>query len=269
MDEEQEELSILVVDDDGELLNIIDDYLTDYNIIKAKNGLEAVQLYEKHKPEIVLMDIIMPEMDGIEATRRILDLNPEATILAMTGHASSKKQEAIAAGVTKILPKPLRLPNLLQQIEDYVQRLSDNILQNRVSRLEQQSVMILRKLDNVEKKVDKLIEEPNKISEIIVKSMNKLFKIIISLYNVTMLVVVLITKVWSSTSIVVFIQENKTLIIMVVIGLGLFLSVIIFPSLRNSLKGKSKTKKKAIFALTKKEREEAMKRLKETNRTHR
>jgi len=53
-------------------------------VAEASNGLEAISEYEKHKPDLVLMDILMPELDGIEATRKIIEKHPEAKIIALT-----------------------------------------------------------------------------------------------------------------------------------------------------------------------------------------
>lgn len=53
-------------------------------VAEASNGLEAISEYEKHKPDLVLMDILMPELDGIEATRKIIEKHPDAKIIALT-----------------------------------------------------------------------------------------------------------------------------------------------------------------------------------------
>ena len=253
---ECEEPTILVVDDDEELVKIVEDRLSDYNIITANNGEEAVAMYKEHNPDIVVMDIVMPVMDGVTATEEIMRINPDANVIIITGHASSKKKDALKAGAQKILPKPLRLPNLVRQVEEYVQRLSDNLLASRVGRLEDQYIIIIRRIDKVDRNVQKIMEEPHKTSDMVAQSINKLIKINISLYNVALLSIVFLTKFWSESSFAVFFQDNKFLFIAVFIGLGLMAIVFVYPPLRNMIKGKN-GKKKVVFALTQKEREAA------------
>ncbi len=74
---------------------------------KASNGVEAVHLFEKAQPDLVTMDITMPEMDGIECVERLVDLNPDVLILVVS--ALSDKATAIEAlkkGANGFLCKP-------------------------------------------------------------------------------------------------------------------------------------------------------------------
>ena len=79
------------------------------NVITAKNGKEAVELALEHSPELILLDIQMPEMDGYETTKRIRGhLNfKEVPIIAMTANAMpGDKQRCIEAGMNDHIPKP-------------------------------------------------------------------------------------------------------------------------------------------------------------------
>jgi CheY-like chemotaxis protein len=75
---------ILIVDDDLAVLEVLSLMLKDdYEVITATNGKEAIDKYRKFKPDLVLMDVVMPEMDGIRATKEILKIDPNAKIIAI------------------------------------------------------------------------------------------------------------------------------------------------------------------------------------------
>ncbi len=115
-------VTILVVDDNEKLRSIFRLILKEYETIEAKNGLEAVELYKKYSPDIVLMDILMPEMDGIEATKEIIKINSNAKIAAITAY-SSKSKEILEAGAQEVLKKPIRKNILIEKIKEYVNHL--------------------------------------------------------------------------------------------------------------------------------------------------
>jgi len=77
-------------------------------VAEAGSGEEAVQAYRKHKPEVTLMDLRMPGMDGIEATKQIRQINPEAKILALTSYDGDQEiYRALEAGVRGYLLKEM------------------------------------------------------------------------------------------------------------------------------------------------------------------
>lgn len=90
---------IILVDDHALLrsgLAAMLEYEDDIEVVgEASNGKEAIELYERVRPDIVVMDITMPEMGGIEASREILSRHPDAKILVMTQHEEQKFIEAI------------------------------------------------------------------------------------------------------------------------------------------------------------------------------
>jgi len=111
---------ILVADDDEMLREVLMDMLCDFEVIVAENGRRAVELFKEHSPDIVLMDLMMPEMDGIEATRQILSIDPNATVLALTGFSRTKGDDALEAGVKEVISKPIRMGELIAKIEEYL-----------------------------------------------------------------------------------------------------------------------------------------------------
>ena len=111
-------VTILVVDDNEKLREIFRIILKEFETIEAKNGIEAVELYKKYSPDIVLMDILMPEMDGIKATKEILKINSDAKITAITAY-SSKSREILEAGALEVLKKPVRKNILIEKMKGY------------------------------------------------------------------------------------------------------------------------------------------------------
>ena len=85
---------------------------------EAKNGNKAVELSSKLNPDVILMDLIMPEMDGLEATRIINKYNPAIKIIALTGLSdNNKKKEMIKAGASFFFSKDrLSIEELIKEI---------------------------------------------------------------------------------------------------------------------------------------------------------
>ena len=112
--------SVMIVDDESAMREILKIMLRDYKVIEASNGKEAVELYKKEKPDLVLMDIMMPVMSGIDAVKEIKRIDPNAKIIAVTAYESTKGEKAIEAGVDKILRKPFTRKELLKIVEEYL-----------------------------------------------------------------------------------------------------------------------------------------------------
>jgi len=87
---------------------------------EASNGVEAIELYQVHKPDIVTMDITMPEMDGIQALKEIRIKYPAANIIICS--AMGQKQmvmEGIKSGAKDFIVKPFQADRVLESIEKY------------------------------------------------------------------------------------------------------------------------------------------------------
>jgi DNA-binding NarL/FixJ family response regulator len=75
-------------------------------VAEAKNGLEAIELVEQCRPDVVLMDIVMPKIDGIEATRRIKKIAPQTKVIAITAYDNAEfPRRSIEAGADLFIKK--------------------------------------------------------------------------------------------------------------------------------------------------------------------
>ncbi len=113
---------VMVVDDEIAMREILKIMLKDYEIVEATNGREAVELYKREKPDIVLMDIMMPIMNGIDATKEIKKFDPNAKVIAITAYASSKGEKIVDAGADYILRKPFTRKEVIKVIEDVLSK---------------------------------------------------------------------------------------------------------------------------------------------------
>lgn len=108
-------------DDTRELMKIMLEMLG-HNVIEATDGSEAVKIAQTNGFDLVLMDIAMPIMDGIEATKAIkaMDNVSDVPIVAITAHSDKYQQEAMDAGVTEIVRKPVDLDDLRPIVSHYL-----------------------------------------------------------------------------------------------------------------------------------------------------
>jgi PAS domain S-box-containing protein len=117
---------ILLAEDNKDNILTFSSYLEakGYRMILAENGMEAVQMTKSHYPDLILMDIQMPEMDGLEAIKQIR-LNPYLAtipIIALTAFAMPGDQEkCLAAGANKYVSKPLKLRELVNTMQQLLE----------------------------------------------------------------------------------------------------------------------------------------------------
>jgi CheY-like chemotaxis protein len=112
---------VLTVEDDpivrADLRLILEDHGFDV-CAAARDGVEAVELAREHRPDLILIDLHLPELDGVEATRRILD-EREVPIVALTGHVVGDSiQRAAEAGAVDHVTKPFSEAGLVETLRD-------------------------------------------------------------------------------------------------------------------------------------------------------
>ncbi|MGD0784786.1 MAG: response regulator [Sedimentisphaerales bacterium] len=116
---------ILVVEDNEKNMYLMVFLLSKagYQVIQAKTGEEGVRLAQKEKPDIIIMDVMLPDIDGLEVTRKIRESkeNDKVPIVAVTSFAmAGDKEKVLAAGCTGYIEKPINVETLLGEIEKYL-----------------------------------------------------------------------------------------------------------------------------------------------------
>ncbi len=127
-----EQITILIVDDEPDILEFLKYNFEqkDYNVLTAKNGLKAIKLAQKHLPEIIILDIMMPKLDGLE-TCRILRENKKMEntyILFLTAKNDDATEIAgFEAGGDDFISKPIRIRTLMARVEALLNRRNKSI----------------------------------------------------------------------------------------------------------------------------------------------
>ena len=111
---------VLIVDDAAFMRMMIRDILekNGFEVVgEASNGIKAVELYKKEKPEVVTMDITMPDMDGIEAVKQIRAFDPDSRIIMCSAMGQqSMVMDAIRAGARDFIVKPFQADRVIEAI---------------------------------------------------------------------------------------------------------------------------------------------------------
>jgi len=136
-------------------------------IAQAENGLEAIKAYKQHKPDVVVMGLSMPKMDGIETTRQLKRYNADVKILILTGQRTEKSvRESLIAGATGFLDKDCNTPELIQAINStyhgnvYISpRITDVIVTGFLGKSPELTETSYDKLSDRERQILKLVAE--------------------------------------------------------------------------------------------------------------
>lgn len=115
---------ILVAEDEDSNYELVRIVLSKrYRLLRAVNGIEAVTLCEDEHPDMILMDIRMPGMNGLDATRIIKEVSHDIPVVALSAYAFDENiREAKAAGCDDFMAKPFRVEDLLDMVEKYVKK---------------------------------------------------------------------------------------------------------------------------------------------------
>ncbi|NQV37098.1 MAG: response regulator [Candidatus Marinimicrobia bacterium] len=118
--------TILIVDDDYSIKRLFHFILkNDYDgeFLFAANGKEAFELCQEHQPEMVLMDIVMPIMDGVTSMKKMRSSGYTNPIVAISSYANSEKKEFMASGANNVICKPASKEQILDQLK-YIKGIS-------------------------------------------------------------------------------------------------------------------------------------------------
>ncbi len=143
--------TILVVEDDASTRDFFCSLfrLQDYNVVEAQNGKEGILAASRAHPDLIVMDLAMPEMDGIETVRRIQQVPKLADIpvFAVSAYGvAAVKEDAIAAGCKEVFDKPVDIDLFLKKIEE---ALRANPSHEELS-AEQRNYLFIRKVERVQ-----------------------------------------------------------------------------------------------------------------------
>lgn len=95
-----------------------------YKVVEATDGYDAIEKAKQHQPDLILMDIMMPIMDGINAAKVIREIKEleNVPIVALTAYGKENGERAAQAGITEVVDKPLRFEELETFLEKYLKK---------------------------------------------------------------------------------------------------------------------------------------------------
>jgi DNA-binding NtrC family response regulator len=115
-----EKIKILIVDDEQDFREVLSERLgaRGIEVEDVSSGQNALEKVRESEYDAIILDLAMPEMDGIETLEKILQIRPSSQVIMLTGHASIQKGvEAVKKGAADFIEKPAELEELLKKIE--------------------------------------------------------------------------------------------------------------------------------------------------------
>ncbi len=125
--------TILVVDDEPMVLDLFQRILSKerYTLLTASNGKQALELVRKKRPDLVILDLKLPDMSGIETLRRINRLSENTEVIIITGYGAMKTAKiAMKLGAYDYITKPFDISDIKALIKDALSPASDSLIQN-------------------------------------------------------------------------------------------------------------------------------------------
>jgi two-component system chemotaxis response regulator CheY len=114
---------VLIADNSEFMRNLLREILEDDHTIigEVENGVEAVEVFKNEEPDLVMMDVVMPIRDGIEATDEITSRNPDTNVIMCTSVGQEETiEQAVEAGADDYITKPFQKPSVVDAVEDVV-----------------------------------------------------------------------------------------------------------------------------------------------------
>ncbi len=122
-------INVLIAEDDFFSFLLIKEFLKSYdiNLFSVKNGEDAVKQCDENKIDILITDILMPHMDGIDLMKKIRKKNPKIKVMAETAYATREKLEEIAAaGFDAVITKPYKKENFQNIFQNILKKIKNN-----------------------------------------------------------------------------------------------------------------------------------------------
>ena len=116
---------ILVIDDEQDIRNLLDTLLRrkGYDVVLAESGRKGLELFRRERPDVIVLDLKMPEMDGLTVLRQIHSLDPKKPVIILTGAGTAEAEQQVRAlGVTEYIEKEFSL----HLLGDSLKRLLNN-----------------------------------------------------------------------------------------------------------------------------------------------
>jgi len=111
---------VLIVDDEQDFLDVLSDRLKtrDMNVSTASSAKDAIKKIDAESYDAVVLDLMMPEMDGLETLKIMKEKNPDLQVILLTGHATVEKGiQAMKLGAMDLIEKPADLANIVERIK--------------------------------------------------------------------------------------------------------------------------------------------------------
>jgi CheY-like chemotaxis protein len=129
-----DKVKVLLVDDESDFLDIMGARIKGwgYDLIKARNGEEAIQAIEKSAPDIVILDYMMPGMDGIMTIRKIRKINQEIPAIMFTAYSTPQAMSDVEKlGISAFIPKISVYNEVLPSLKATIEMLAKKLVKNK------------------------------------------------------------------------------------------------------------------------------------------
>ncbi len=116
------QIKVLVVDDDAGIRDMTNKILVkeDFEVIEAIDGLDGLDKFSKNRPDLLILDCMMPKMDGLELLKKIKEIEPDSTVIIFTAYATMEKAiEAMRYGARDFIVKPFKVEDFIAVINKY------------------------------------------------------------------------------------------------------------------------------------------------------